>query len=68
MWVKCKRNNTQGTLEHCDAGKKEIVNKTITNQPLVNASTQALREMVMIDCKIEKHAHCVIAEVGWTKY
>lgn len=43
MWVKCKRNNTQGTLEHCDAGKKEIVNKTITTQPLVNASTQALR-------------------------
>lgn len=27
-----------------------------------------LEETVMIDYKIEKHAHCVIAEVGWTKY
>jgi hypothetical protein len=43
MWVKCKRNNIQGTLEYGDARKKEIVNKTITTQPLVNASKQALR-------------------------
>lgn len=43
MWVKCKRNNIQGTLEYGDAQKKEIVNKTITTQPLVNASKQALR-------------------------
>jgi hypothetical protein len=43
MWVKCKRNNIQGTLEQGDAGKKEILNKIITMQPLVNASTQALK-------------------------
>lgn len=43
MWVECKRNNIQGTLEQGDAGKKELLNKTITTQPLVNASTKALK-------------------------
>lgn len=43
MWVMCKRNNIQGTLEQGDAGKNEILNKTITTQPLIKASTQALK-------------------------